>query len=243
MRNSQTICAALMMVVFLPLVLAQTEPPQQTVLPIGSAVVSEIKGEVVFTSPQGAFITAQRGSTLAADSRIETAKGSLLLELQDGSQVLVKGHSTVVLRAPNQGKGYSLELFIGKILVKVQRRLGGTPSFRMGTPSAVITVRGTRFWVEVNKKRKTFVDVFEGVVEVAGFTAGSPPVLIRPGFSTGVEIERAPEEPREINPRAGPGREGGREGQAPGRDRSPEDQPRNQPQPRNPNPGAEGKPD
>jgi len=64
----------------------------------------------------------------------------------------------------------------------------------MGTPTAVITVRGTRFSVEVGKKQKTSVEVFEGLVEVGGFGQG-PPVMLRPGFSTGVEQDRNPEPP------------------------------------------------
>ena len=147
-----------------------------------------------------------------------------------------------MLRAPNEGKGFSLELFIGEILVKVQKRLGSAPSFRMGTPSAVITVRGTRFSVEVNKKHRTYVDVFEGLVEVEGLTQG-PRMLIRPGFSTRVEQDRSPEEPRETEPSEGIGREGGREGQGPGAERNQEDQPKNQPRSGPQNQGSEGKPD
>ena len=242
MKNIQSMCVAFVMTVLFGLAAAQTAPPQPTVLSVGSAVVGEIKGEVVFTSPQGTPVLAQRGSTLAAESRIETAKGSVLLALEDGSQVLVKDHSSVVLRVPNEGKGYWLELFIGKTLVKVERRLGGAPSFRMGTPSAVITVRGTHFSVEVNKKHRTYVEVLEGVVEVAGISEGSRHVLIRPGFSTGVEIDRGPENPRETNP-GEMQREGGREGPGQGNNRNQEDQQRNQSQPRNQNQGQEGKPD
>lgn len=242
MTNSKCIRIALMLAVVLP-VAAQIAPPQQTVLPFGSAIVSEVKGTVVFSSPQGTPVIAQRGAILTAESRIETAKGSVLLELQDGAQVLVRSHSSVVLRAPNEGKGFSLELFIGEILAKVQKRLGSAPSFRMGTPSAVITVRGTRFSVEVNKKHRTYVDVFEGLVEIEGLTQGSPHILIRPGFSTRVEQNRSPEEPREMEPNEGIGREGGREGQGPGAERSPEDQPRNQPKAGPQNQDREGKPD
>ena len=241
MTNPKCIRIALMLAVVLPMTAAQVAPSQQTVLPIGSAVVSEVKGQVSFASPQGDPVTAQQGSTLTAESRIETAKGSVLLELQDGSQVLVRSHSSVVLRAPNEGKGFSLELFIGEILVKVQKRLGTAPSFRMGTPSAVITVRGTRFSVEVNKKHRTYVDVFEGLVEVQGLTQGSPHILIRPGFSSRVEENRSPEEPREMEPSEGIGREGSREEQGPGADRSREDQPRGQP--KQGASGPEGKPD
>ncbi len=217
---------------------AQNSPPQ-TMLPVGSATVTEIKGEVTLTSPEGNPVNAERGATLTAGSKIETVKGSILLELQDGSQVLVKGHSSVVLRSPDEGKRFSLELFIGRIIVKVQKRMGVNPSFRMGTPSAVITVRGTRFSVDVTKKHKTYVDVFEGIVEVEGIIPGSRAILIRPGFASGVEQDRSPEEPRERGPGEGNGREeGGRNGQNPGTDRNSGEQQKSQPKQ-----NSEGKPD
>ena len=159
-------------------------PPQSSSLPVGSATIAEVKGEVALHGPRGEALTAQRGEVLAADSTIETQKGNLLLDLQDGSQVLVKPHSRVVLRDPNQGKGFYLELLIGKIVNKVQKRLGNTPSFRMGTPTAVVTVRGTRFEVEVTKKLRTYVAVYEGLVEVAGLNGRAPPVMVQPGFTT-----------------------------------------------------------
>ena len=252
MKTSKCITIAFLLAISLPL-LAQNAPLEQTALPIGSAVVSEVKGELVITSPQGTPVVAQRGVTLSAESRIETAKGTLLLELQDGSQLLIKAHSNVVLKAPNESEGYSLELFLGKIMAKVQKRLGGAPSFRMGTPSAVITVRGTRFGVEVNKKRKTFVDVFEGMVDVSGVMEGSPHILLRPGFYTGVDVDRNPERPREMTPGEGSGRErpegregsdgheDGRDRQGAGKEQSREDQQRNQTQPRTQS--SDGKPD
>lgn len=239
MKNTAWIRIAFLVLVVFSLAMAQTPPPQQTVLPVGSALVTEVKGEVTFTSSEGTPVTAQRGSTLTSGTKIETLKGKVLLELQDGSQVLVNGHSNIVLRAPNEGKGYFLEQLLGNIVVKVQKRLGVAPSFRMGTPSAVITVRGTRFSVEVNKKRKTYVEVFEGLVDVAGILQDSPHILIRPGFSTGVDQDRSPQEPRETNPNEGNGREGGREGQA-GAGRNSEDQQRTQPKPGQ---GSDGKPD
>jgi hypothetical protein len=242
MTNSKWIRIAFALAVVFLMGAAQTAPPQPTDLPVGSAVVAEIKGEVKFTSPEGAPVTVQRGSTLTADSKIETAKGSVLLALQDGSQVLVKSHANVVLRSPNQGNGFSLELFLGEILVKVKKRTGEAPSFRMGTPSAVITVRGTRFTVEVNKKQRTYVDVFEGLVEVEGVIPGSKRILIRPGFYSGVDQDRSPSEPRESSPGAegnGNSKDNGREGQNQGTDRNSGDQ-QNKP----PKQGAgEGKPD
>jgi hypothetical protein len=199
MTSRSYFCTALLLLlVFCTTGGQQLQSSQTAALPAGSATVFEIKGEVVLHGPQGETLTGSRGTVLSADSTIETAKGSILLALQDGSQVLVKPHSRVVLKAPEQSQGLSLQLLIGKVFNKITKRLGNTPSFRMGTPTAVITVRGTRFEVEVNKKLRTSVVVYDGLVEVQGFAAGTPPVFVRPGFVTDVDRDRAPSQPRQF---------------------------------------------
>jgi hypothetical protein len=195
MNRIHHIATGIMLLLVLPLGALQNLQP--TPLHIGSGTIAELKGKVSLQSPQGPVSNAQRGTVLPPETTIETDKGSILLDLQDGSQVLVKSHSHVVLKSPNEAKGYWLELLLGKIVAKVQKRLGETPSFRMGTPTAVITVRGTRFSVEVTKKHRTIVEVFEGLVQVEGFGLQTHPVLIRPGFSTGVNLGREPDEPRQ----------------------------------------------
>jgi hypothetical protein len=203
------------------LVVAAGQNPQSSTLPVGSATVADFQGEVTLHAPDGSTIAADRGMMLAADTVIDTGKGSTLLNLQDGSQILVKAHSHVVLKAPNQKPGDSLELTLGKILAKIKKRTSNSPSFRMGTPTAVITVRGTRFEVEVDKKQRTRVEVYEGMVEVTGMGAGMGGVMLRPGFMTHVQANRDPERPRESMEREGgvmPGPGGiGRESQGEGR--------------------------
>lgn len=198
MTAKRYICAGL--IGLFALAGASGQNPEPTALPVGSATIAELKGDVAVLSPQGEGVTVQRGTALAPESKIDTGKGSLLLDLQDGSQVLVRPNSHVVLKTPNQGKGYWLELLMGKINAKVQKRLGNAPSFRMGTPTAVITVRGTRFAVDVDKRQRTRVEVYEGLVEVAGFLHGAP-VMVRPGYSTGVEENRDPERPHGLDNR------------------------------------------
>ncbi|HMK22171.1 MAG TPA: FecR family protein [Terriglobales bacterium] len=188
-------CVSIALLIGLFVAVAIAQNPAPAALPLGSASIAEIKGDVQIANPQGGAISAQRGTVLAAESKITTAKGSVLLDLPDGSQVLVKPNSNVVLKAPDQGKGYWFELLLGRINAKVQKRLGNAPSFRMGTPTAVITVRGTRFSVDVDKKEHTYVEVYEGVVEVAGFFHGAP-VMVRPGYSTDVNPNHDPEPPR-----------------------------------------------
>ena len=170
---------------------------QQVVpLAVGTASIAEWKGDVVLHSPAGTTVDAKRGLVLEPESVIDTGKGSILPDLQDGSQVLVKPKSRVVLKSPNIDKKYFLELLLGKVVATIRKRLSDTPSFRMGTPTAVITVRGTRFEVDVTKEKRTYVEVYEGVVEVAGLRLGSRPILLQPGFSTRVESNRDPDQPR-----------------------------------------------
>lgn len=228
---------ALITTMVVVLATAQATAPQPTTLAAGSAQITDFKGTVTLHSPQGVVLNVERGLVLTPNSTIETAKGSVLLILLDGSQVLVKGHSNVVLRNPAEQKGYFLELLIGNIIAKVQKRLGTNPSFRMGTPTAVITVRGTRFTVEVNKRRTT-VQVYEGLVDVAGVAEGAPHVLIQPGFFTQVDDGRAPQAPRQMIQGESPDDRGGENSRnlEGGREREGQDQQRNQNQ-------NEGKPD
>lgn len=185
------------------LVVAAGQNQQSSTLPVGSATVADFQGEVTLHAPDGTTIAADRGMTLAAETVIDTGKGSALLNLQDGSQILVKAHSHVVLKAPDQTPGHSLELTLGKILAKIKKRTSNSPSFRMGTPTAVITVRGTRFEVEVDKKQRTRVEVYDGMVEVAGMGVGVGAVMLRPGYMTHVQPNRDPERPRESMEREG----------------------------------------
>ena len=193
--------------------IAVAQDQQPAVLPAGSAGVADFKGEVTLHGPDGAVIAADRGILLTAESVIDTAKGSVLLNLQDGSQVLVKPHSHVVLKSPNQAPGDWLQLTIGNVIAKIKKRLGNSPSFRMGTPTAVITVRGTRFQVEVDKQQRTRVEVYEGVVEVRGMGVGMGGVMLQPGFRTNVRENRAPEKPERMDDNeAMPGPGGVRDG-------------------------------
>jgi hypothetical protein len=190
---------ALALALVLPLTAVQKPEQQPINLPTGSAILLEVKGKVSVTPPQGAAAMAQHGMVLPAETRIETAKGSVILLLADGSQVLVKPKTHVVLKSPGSGDGHFLQMFLGEILANIKKRLGETPPFRMGTPSAVITVRGTRFSVRVDKKGRTTVQVFEGTVEVEGLGEKPRAVLVEPGYQTEVDPGKQPQLPQPIN--------------------------------------------
>jgi ferric-dicitrate binding protein FerR (iron transport regulator) len=191
------------MIVMCPLAMGQAQAPPASSLPVGSASIAEVQGTVLLRSPRGEALSAKPGLTLLPETTIETAKGSAILNLEDGSQVLVKPNSRVVLKAPENSTGLYLQQWLGRIIVKAQKRIGNTPSFRMGTPTAVISVRGTRFEVQVKNKSRTNVSVFEGLVEVRGISGSGPPVLLGPGFSTSVKENRPPEPPLKVELPAG----------------------------------------
>jgi ferric-dicitrate binding protein FerR (iron transport regulator) len=205
MKTARVVHLLFLLFALTGLAIAQSAHSEPVTLLSGSAIIADLKGKVMLRAAQGASLPAQRGQVLPAESSIETAKGSLLLSLPDGSQVLVKPHSRVVLKAPEQSQGNFLQLFLGNILARIQKRVGNAPSFRMGTPTAVITVRGTRFSVEVTKKSKTIVEVYEGLVEVVGLATPNRPILIRPGFYSQVENDRPPQRPREMRGGEGEG--------------------------------------
>jgi hypothetical protein len=202
-------------------------------LPFGSALVVDLKGDIAVSLPPGLPAPVRKGQLLPTESNIETNKGTLVLAFADGSQVLIKPQARVILKSPEQSNGNFLELLLGKLLAKVQKRLGQEPSFKLGTPTAVITVRGTFFGVEVTKKLRTRVQVYEGVVEVLGLTAPSQPIRLQPGFATEVDGNGSPQNPHRM-----------REGEdytAPGNGGLGNDQGDNTPNARNPrrNPSSE----
>jgi hypothetical protein len=90
-------------------------------------------------------------------------------------------------------------LLLGRIRALINKRTGGAVPFELGTPSAVIAVRGTQFDVEVNPRKVTEVDVVDGLVEVYARNAVGGSVLVEPGFSTRVGPDSGPEQPEPTN--------------------------------------------
>lgn len=172
--------------------------------PFAGALVSEWRGSVQVQIPGSAAGRPVRGQILPEGTTLETYDGQMMLVLRaDESEVLIQPHTRVVLRSPQPGNWDALQILLGRIRAFIQKRTGGAPEFQMGSPSAVIAVRGTRFDVEVDRSGVTEVDVFEGVVEVGSSSIPGESVLIHPGMSTRVGMGERPEPPvptREIRP-------------------------------------------
>jgi hypothetical protein len=99
----------------------------------------------------------------------------------------------VLLKQPTPSNWQRLQLLFGRVRAEVQKRISGAPPFQVGTPSAVISVRGTRFYVEVDKHKATQVDVEEGAVQLENANGVGTPVLIPAGSSSRVGENSAPE--------------------------------------------------
>jgi ferric-dicitrate binding protein FerR (iron transport regulator) len=145
-----------------------------------------------------------RGQVLPEGTTLDTRDGQLVLVMRsDESEIIVQPHTRLVIRAPQPGNWDTLQIMLGRVRAFIRKRTGGAPPFQMGTPSAVIAVRGTRFDVEVNSTGISEVDVFDGLVEVGSSSLPGASVLVGPGMSTRVAIGFPPETPvptREIRP-------------------------------------------
>ena len=108
--------------------------------------------------------------------------GLALFQVADGSTFEVFPNSHVVFRN-NRGNWQDLlEVLIGKVRVKIEH-LGGQPNHnRVHTPTAVISVRGTVFDVDVeDSEATTLVLVEEGVVEVRHTLKGGATKVLQAG--------------------------------------------------------------
>jgi FecR-like protein len=175
---------------------AQEKSPAAVNAPYAGATVSDFKGKVSVQLPAQAFSAPVRGEVLPPEAMVNTDEGRLLLKLSDGSDILVRPHTRLVLKQPETSGWKYLQMTVGRIRTSIQKRTGGKPGFQIGTPSAVISVRGTRFDVEVDRRGFTEVDVDEGVVEMESLSGLGESVLITAGFSSRTGMETGPETPR-----------------------------------------------
>lgn len=163
--------------------------------PFAGATISDWKGRIRLNLPGQEQSAPVIGETLPPGTVVETGSGRLLLQLTDGSQVLIRAHTRVTVQQPSPTDPGYFQLLLGRIRAIITKHTGGAPPFELGTPSAVIAVRGTEFAVEVNHGKETEVDVSQGVVEVTGRHSRKS-VLVQAGSSTRVGMDTAPEDPR-----------------------------------------------
>jgi hypothetical protein len=181
--------------------MAQERQPISTpaTAPIAGATIAEWKGNIRLSLPGQSASNPLRGEQLPPGTILDTGSGRMLLRLSDGSEVIVRAHTRLQVQQPSLTDPSYFQLLLGRIRALINKRTGGAVPFELGTPSAVIAVRGTQFDVEVNPRNVTEVDVVDGLVEVYGRNVNGGSVLLEPGFSTRVGMDSGPEQPEPTN--------------------------------------------
>lgn len=184
MRTPAVIALGLWLVL-IPALPAQTSPVV--------ARAASVTGRAVLLSgdtPGSLGLVLTPGYILNPGDRIDTRGGGrVVIDLSDGSMVVVAPESIVVLK--NFRDAASLrelfEITLGMVRVKINHFAGKPNPYRMNSPTASIAVRGTEFSIEVDAQGGTQVVVFEGAVEVASLANPDRRVLVEAGRSVLVQ--------------------------------------------------------
>jgi len=177
-RNSRTGIRAAIAAIFLA---AAFRAVSAEAVSIGAA-----EGKVLYLHA-GSYTWAQvsTGQVLSPGDQLKTASGArATVTFDDGSRVeLNPGSSFTLKEATPQASG--MELKLGSLKAWISKSLNRR--FQVRTPTAVCSVRGTEFGVDVGESGDTRVQMFGGLLAVAD-KAGNE-VLIKDQESIGVTSE------------------------------------------------------
>ena len=124
------------------------------------------------------------GYILNPGDRIDThGGGRVVIDLSDGSMVVVAPESVVILKDFRTASSLRelFEITMGMVRVKINHFAGKPNPYRMNSPTASIAVRGTEFSIEVGAQGDTQVVVYEGAVEVTSLSDPNRRILIEAG--------------------------------------------------------------
>ena len=124
------------------------------------------------------------GNELGPGDRVDTrGGGQLVIELTDGSMIVVQPESVIVIKDFRAAVSLRelFEIMLGSVRVKINH-FGGRPNpYRINSPTASIAVRGTDFSITVDSRGDTQVMVYEGSVEVTSLIDPAQSVVIEAG--------------------------------------------------------------
>lgn len=124
------------------------------------------------------------GYQLNPGDQVDTRGGGrVVIDLSDGSMVVVEPESLIVIKDFRQAESLRelFEILVGRVRVRINH-FGGRPNpYRMNSPTASLAVRGTEFSIEVGPGGETQVMVYEGAVEVTSLSDPSQTVLVEAG--------------------------------------------------------------
>ena len=153
------------------------------------ATAIQLVGNVAVIKDASQYRTALfHGNQVSPGQLIVTGSdGYAKFQVADGSTFEVFPDSQVTFRS-TMGVGDLLNVMIGKIKVWIQHAPGIPNPNNVTTPSALISVRGTIFMVDVkDADGTTDVAVDEGIVDVRHLLRGGPVVRLIQGQATTVD--------------------------------------------------------
>jgi hypothetical protein len=139
---------------------------------------------LVFSGNSANALALSAGYLINPGDQVDTRGGGrVVIDLSDGSMVVVEPQSLIVIKDFRQAESLRelFEILVGKVRVKINH-FGGRPNpYRMNSPTASLAVRGTEFSIEVGPAGETQVMVYEGAVEVTSLSDPSQTVLVEAG--------------------------------------------------------------
>jgi hypothetical protein len=158
-------------------------PVAKAQLGSNTAQVATITGRVSIERG-GELWTMTAGQTIQAGHVIVTGQdGYAQLALPDGGMLEVFPNSRLVFRANRFSLRDLLDLYLGKVRLQIQHLTDDAQPLRVTSPSAVISVRGTVFEMEVDSAQDTIVSVETGSVSVRHRLIPGQEVLVESGQS------------------------------------------------------------
>jgi hypothetical protein len=149
------------------------------------ARVASVSGRASISNGNGASTLALLpGNELGPGDRVDTrGGGQIVIELTDGSMIVVKPESVIVIKDFRAAASIRelFEIMLGSVRVKINH-FGGRPNpYRINSPTASIAVRGTDFSITVDTMGDTQVMVYEGSVEVTSLIDPAQSAVIEAG--------------------------------------------------------------
>ena len=149
-----------------------------------TARIATLTGRVSVERARGELWALMPGQTLTAGQVVVTGPdGYAELELSDHSQIEVFPNSRLIFQANRFNWRDLLDLYLGKIRLNIQHLSNEDAPYRVTTPTAVISIRGTALDVDVASPEETVVRVETGSVRVRHRLLPGKEVIVESGQS------------------------------------------------------------
>ena len=163
-----------------------------------SARIKFLKGNVQRNEGKGWHSVSRVGTILLQQDKLKTGgNGRVEVQFDDGSLLQLTSNSSISLKEysySRKGRKANVNLKKGAIFANVNK-LRRNSNFKVSTATAVAGVRGTQFYVSIDKKENVKLEVYKGGVDIS---ANNKKVSVKAGQETIVKKGSAPTDPTKI---------------------------------------------